>query len=146
MANLRMTQTAVPFWSVRSRMAGGLETITGTAYGDSLVGAASRACASVRRQMARSGGSVLPLTAAGLACAVAGPFFHAPDGMAMGAIAVASALSSIAGFAFSAIRGAMLFHLVPSTVQEVQIMILCSIANQAAMTWTPRRDIDWRAL
>jgi uncharacterized membrane protein YfcA len=29
-------------------------------------------------------------------------------------------------------------------VQAVQIMILCSIANQAAMIWTLRRDIDWR--
>lgn len=43
MANPRMTRTAVPFRSVTSRMAGGLETITGAAYGDSLPGAASRA-------------------------------------------------------------------------------------------------------
>jgi uncharacterized membrane protein YfcA len=100
----------------------------------------------LRSRMAQSGGSLLPLTAAALACAVAGPLLHAPDAAAMGAISVASAVSSIAGFAFSAICGSMLFHLVPNTVQAVQIMILCSIANQAAMTWSLRRDIDWRAL
>jgi len=62
------------------------------------------------------------------------------------AIASASMLSSIAGFAFSAICGAMLFHLSHDPVQVVQIMITCSIANQAAMSWAMRRDIDWRAL
>lgn len=62
------------------------------------------------------------------------------------AIAVASLLSSIAGFAFSAICGAMLFHLSDDPVKIVQIMITCSIANQAAMTWASRRDIQWRGL
>ena len=62
------------------------------------------------------------------------------------AILLASILSSIAGFAFSAICGAMLFHLTKDSVQMVQIMITCSIANQAAMTWACRHDIDWDAL
>jgi len=90
--------------------------------------------------------TLLPLTAAALACAVGGPWLHAPGGMAMAAIAVASLMSSIAGFAFSAICGAMLFHLIPDPVRAVQIMILCSIANQAAMAWSLRHEIDWRAL
>jgi hypothetical protein len=64
----------------------------------------------------------------------------------MVAIALASLLSSIAGFAFSAICGAMLFHLSDDHVQVVQIMITCSIANQAAMSWAARRDIDWQGL
>src|ERR1700722_3661122 len=64
----------------------------------------------------------------------------------MMAIALASFLSSIAGFAFSAICGAMLFHLDNDTVQIVQLMIICSIANQATMTWAGRRDIDWRGI
>ena len=62
------------------------------------------------------------------------------------AVALAAFLSSIAGFAFSAICGAILFHLPDDSVEIVEIMIACSIANQAAMTWTLRRDIDWRRL
>ena len=93
-----------------------------------------------------SGSSVTKLAAAALVCAIVGPIVHAPDAVAMGAISVASVVSSIAGFAFSAICGALLFHLIPSPVQAVQIMILCSIANQAAMTWSLRREVDWRAL
>ncbi len=68
-------------------------------------------------------------------------------GMAvMVAIWLASLVSSIAGFAFSAVCGAILFHLHGDTVQIVQIMIICSIANQAAMTWKSRGDIDWHGL
>jgi uncharacterized membrane protein YfcA len=62
------------------------------------------------------------------------------------AVAAASVTSSIAGFAFSAICGAMLFHLLDDQVQVVQIMIACSIANQATMVWNLRRDIDLPAL
>ncbi len=64
----------------------------------------------------------------------------------MFAIFVASLMSSIAGFAFSAICGAMLFHLTSNPVEVVQIMMICSIANQAAMTWATRHDIDWPSL
>jgi uncharacterized membrane protein YfcA len=67
-------------------------------------------------------------------------------GLVMASIAVASLLSSIAGFAFSAICGAMLFHLSDDPVQVVQVMVMCSIANQIAMTWAARRDIVWREL
>jgi uncharacterized membrane protein YfcA len=64
----------------------------------------------------------------------------------MASIALASLLSSIAGFAFSAICGAMLFHLSDDPVQVVQVMVMCSIANQITMTWAGRRDIVWREL
>jgi uncharacterized membrane protein YfcA len=64
----------------------------------------------------------------------------------MAAIMLASMVSSIAGFAFSAVCGAMLFHFGRDPVHVVQIMITCSIANQAAMTWAGRGEIDWRAL
>ena len=74
----------------------------------------------------------------------------APDGqhllLIMAVIAVASLVSSIAGFAFSAICGAMLFHTPDDPVRIVQLMITCSIANQLAMTWAARADIDWRGL
>ncbi len=64
----------------------------------------------------------------------------------MVSIVLASLLSSIAGFAFSAICGAMLFHLSDDPVQVVQVMVMCSIANQFAMTWAARREIVWREL
>lgn len=65
---------------------------------------------------------------------------------ALAAIFVASLVSSITGFAFSAVAGAILFHLHDDPVRIVSIMIACSIANQAAMTWTLRRNIDWGGL
>jgi len=88
----------------------------------------------------------LALAGASLLCAalVAHQGFHIEAVML--AIAFASLVSSIAGFAFSAVCGAMLFHLSHDPVQVVQIMIVCSIANQAAMTWAMRRDVDWQGL
>jgi uncharacterized membrane protein YfcA len=62
------------------------------------------------------------------------------------AVLAASAASSIAGFAFSAICGAMLLHLLDGPVRIVQILILCSIAIQSLSVWALRRDTDWRAL
>jgi uncharacterized membrane protein YfcA len=64
--------------------------------------------------------------------------------LVLSAVLFAATLSSIVGFAFSAICGAMLLHLVPDPVQLVVVMIVCSIAIQlysVAMLW---RDIDWR--
>ena len=62
------------------------------------------------------------------------------------AVFVASTLSSIAGFAFSAICGAMLFHLLAHPVQVVQIMLVCSIAIQLLSVVTLRNAIDWKHL
>jgi uncharacterized membrane protein YfcA len=62
------------------------------------------------------------------------------------AILVAALASSIAGFAFSAICGAMLFHLIDDPVRAVQIMMICSLGGQSLMVWSLRRDIPWRAL
>ncbi|WP_162501398.1 sulfite exporter TauE/SafE family protein [Methylobacterium crusticola] len=62
------------------------------------------------------------------------------------AMALASAVSSIAGFAFSAICGAIVFHLATDQVQLVEAMILCSVANQTLMVWAIRRDVDWRTV
>jgi hypothetical protein len=47
------------------------------------------------------------------------------------AILAASLVSSIAGFAFSAICGAMLFHLIDDPVRAVQIMMICSVGGQS---------------
>ena len=65
---------------------------------------------------------------------------------AMAAIFVAALTSSIAGFAFSAICGAMLFHLLDDPVHVVEIMMICSVGGQALMVWSLRRDIFWSAL
>ena len=65
---------------------------------------------------------------------------------AMCAIFAASLVSSTAGFAFSGLCGAALFHLVPSPARAVEIMLICSVANQAMMTWSLRRHIAWRTV
>jgi uncharacterized protein len=59
---------------------------------------------------------------------------------------VASTISSIAGFAFSALCGALLFHLTDSPVYAVQVMIVCSIAIQMLSVATLWRSIDWSSL
>ncbi len=64
----------------------------------------------------------------------------------MPAIFAAAFASSIAGFAFSAICGAILFHLIDDPLKVVQIMMVCSVGGQALMVWSLRRDILWRAL
>ena len=96
--------------------------------------------------MAEAGPRWIALAGASLVCAILAVRHGLHVETTMLAIAVASLVSSIAGFAFSAICGAMLFHLSGDPVQVVQIMMTCSIANQAAMTWSTRRDIDWPGL
>jgi uncharacterized protein len=70
------------------------------------------------------------------------------QGIAYGLIAVfaASTVSSIAGFAFSALCGAMLFHLMDSPVYAVHVMIVCSIAIQLLSVASLWHAIDWRSL
>ena len=62
------------------------------------------------------------------------------------AVLVASTVSSIAGFAFSALCGAMLFHLMDSPVHAVHVMIVCSIAIQLLGVAALWHSIDWRSL
>jgi uncharacterized membrane protein YfcA len=62
------------------------------------------------------------------------------------AILAASTVSSIAGFAFSALSGAFLFHFMESPVNAVQVMVVCSIAIQLLSVATLWRSIDWRSL
>ncbi len=77
---------------------------------------------------------------------------HTPSHLSLGATApvlavvIAAFASSIAGFAFAAMAGAFLFHLLPDPLQVVQIIMLCSIANQALAIWSIRRSIDIPAL
>jgi uncharacterized membrane protein YfcA len=62
------------------------------------------------------------------------------------AVFAASLLSSLAGFAFSALCGAMLFQFRPDPIAVVQIMLLCSLANQSLGVWMMRGHIEWRRL
>src|SRR5262249_9658241 len=70
----------------------------------------------------------------------------APIAVALVAVLAASTVSSIAGFAFSAVCGGMLFHLMDSPVAAVQAMIVCSIAIQLFSVISLWRTIDWRSL
>ena len=62
------------------------------------------------------------------------------------AVFAASLLSSLAGLAFSPLCGGMLFQFRHDPVVIVQIMLICSVANQSLSVWLLRRDIDWRQL
>ena len=65
---------------------------------------------------------------------------------AMIAVFTASTVSSIAGFAFSALSGALLFHLIDNQIYAVHVMIVCSIAIQSLSVAALWRAIDWRSL
>jgi len=66
--------------------------------------------------------------------------------VALIAVFVAATVSSIAGFAFSALCGALLFHVIDSPVYAVNVMIVCSIAIQLLSVAALWRSIDWRSL
>jgi uncharacterized membrane protein YfcA len=90
---------------------------------------------------------LLGLAAAAAAAALIPLAGHAANTMLlMAAIFAAALTSSIGGFAFSAICGAMLFHLDPDHVEVVQIMLVCSIGIQALSVWALRHSIDWLTL
>jgi len=65
---------------------------------------------------------------------------------ALAAILLAATISSIAGFAFAAICGVILLHIMSDPVEVVQVMIVCSIAIQSLSVAVLWRDIDWRNL
>ena len=71
---------------------------------------------------------------------------HEARPIVMASVFAASALSSIGGFAFSAICGAMLFHALDDPVYVVRIMLLCSIASQVLMVFSLRRSLALRPL
>jgi uncharacterized membrane protein YfcA len=53
----------------------------------------------------------------------------------------AALVSSIAGFAFSALAGAVVLHLYQDPVRSMAVVVSCSIAIQAYGVWALRRDI-----
>jgi len=71
---------------------------------------------------------------------------HGTQGIALIAVLVAATVSSIAGFAFSALCSALLFHLMDNAIYTVQVMIICSVAIQLLSVATFWRSIDWFSL
>lgn len=62
------------------------------------------------------------------------------------AILFAGIIASVAGFAFSAIAGALLVHLYPEPVEMVRILLVCSITIQAYCTLMVANSVRWREL
>ena len=60
------------------------------------------------------------------------------------AIFLAACVSSTVGFAFSAIAAAMILHLVPNTIEAVQIMMVASIGIQSYSVVALRQTICWK--
>ena len=71
--------------------------------------------------------------------AIAGPHQAAVGG----AVMAAALVGSIGGFAFSPICAIALLLLVREPMQAAQIILMCSVANQATMVWSLRRDVPW---
>ena len=69
-----------------------------------------------------------------------------PSPWIMAAIFAAAGTSSIAGFAFSAICGAALFHLLGRPVHIVEIMLACSITIQLTSVLALKNAVDFRHL
>jgi uncharacterized protein len=59
------------------------------------------------------------------------------------AVFLGAFVSGFAGFAFSAVAGAILLHtLLP--IEVVPLMMACSVGVQATNLWALRRDIEWK--
>jgi uncharacterized membrane protein YfcA len=52
-------------------------------------------------------------------------------------------VSGLAGFAFSAVAGAILLHVLPP-IEAVPLMMACSVAVQGANLWALRQNIRWK--
>ncbi len=52
-------------------------------------------------------------------------------------------VSGLAGFAFSAVAGAILLHTFPP-LEAVPLMMVCSVGVQAANLWALRKSIQWK--
>jgi uncharacterized protein len=60
-----------------------------------------------------------------------------------GAVFLGAFVSGLAGFAFSAVAGAILLH-TRMPMEAVPLMMACSIGVQANNLWALRKDIQWR--
>lgn len=88
--------------------------------------------------------TIVSLATAMLAAALYGPGHGSPDPAVMLTIMVASLTAGIAGLAFSALSCAVLLHLMADPLRVIQLVSLCSVANQVLTVWNLRREIVWR--
>jgi len=63
------------------------------------------------------------------------------DQLACLIVFLAASVASIAGFAFSALAGSLLFHVTHDSIEAIQIMLVASIAIQAYSVWKLRSSI-----
>ena len=61
-------------------------------------------------------------------------------------VLVCSAVSSVAGFAFSALAGSLLLQFSDDALYVVQVMLVASITMQAYSVWRLRADIHLKPL
>src|SRR5258708_11662631 len=66
------------------------------------------------------------------------PFLLLSAAVFLGAFA-----SGFAGFAFSAVAGAILLHVLPP-MEAVPLMMACSVGVQATNLWALRKNIEWK--
>lgn len=59
------------------------------------------------------------------------------------AVFLGAFVSGLAGFAFSAVAGALLLHVLPP-LEAIPMMMACSIAVQATNLWALRSSIAWK--
>lgn len=52
-------------------------------------------------------------------------------------------VSGFVGFAFSAVAGGILLHVLPP-IEAVPLMMACSVGVQATNLWALRRNIQWK--
>jgi uncharacterized membrane protein YfcA len=64
----------------------------------------------------------------------------------MAVVFICTVVSSVAGFAFSALAGAILFHVHADPVHVVSVMLVASLSGVTYTVWSIRRSIDWREL
>ncbi|HEX9469366.1 MAG TPA: sulfite exporter TauE/SafE family protein [Bradyrhizobium sp.] len=60
-----------------------------------------------------------------------------------GAVFFGAFVSGLAGFAFSAVAGAILLHILPP-MEAVPLMMACSVGVQATNLWALRKNIEWK--
>jgi uncharacterized membrane protein YfcA len=97
---------------------------------------------------ARVGVCILALaSAAGL---LLGLVEHRPEAQltiaVAGVVLLAAVVSSVAGFAFSALAGSALAYLGLDPVHSVETLVVCSTASQLYAVWSIRQSVRWREL
>jgi uncharacterized membrane protein YfcA len=64
----------------------------------------------------------------------------------MAVVFICSVVAAVAGFAFSALAGAVLFHVDTDPIRVVSVLLVSSLAGAIYTVWSTRRSIDWREL